>query len=207
MIELFPSHILMPAAAFFVAAASPGPATLAVAGAAMSSGVRPALWLSAGLALGLAGWGVLVALGLGPLVVASAPAQWALRIGGGLFLLYLSWGSARSALSGQPVRMEAAAAVSPVRMFLRGALLNGLNPKAGLAWAAVIAMGGAANTGAIWGVVGVCAAMGLAIYAVYAALFAVSGIRRAYQRARRWVDGVVAIGFGAAGGALLTGRG
>lgn len=200
-------EIWAPAAAFLIAAASPGPATLAVAGTAMSTGARPALWLSVGLATSLASWGGLVALGLGPLVLASTSAQWALRIFGGLFLLYLAWGSLRSAMTKNIAEMPPITVASPARMVMRGFLLNGLNPKAGLAWAAVIALGGTSDPGTVWAVVGVCAAMGFLIYFAYAVLFAAPGVRQAYASARRWVDGVVALGFGAAGAALLLRRG
>ena len=200
-------EIWVPAAAFFVAAASPGPATLAVAGTAMSSGGRAAMWLALGLAFSLAAWGGLVALGLGPLVIASAPAQWVLRGLGGLFLLYLAWGSFRAVVSDDEVRFAPNAPASPIRLVMRGVLLNGLNPKAGLAWAAVIALGGASDGATVWAVVGTCAVMGLAIYSAYAFLFAAPGMRRAYSRMRRWVDGAVALGFGAAGAAVLLRRG
>ena len=212
---------LAPVAAFFIAAASPGPATLAVAGAAMGSGLRAALWLSGGLATSLAAWGVLVALGFGSLVEASPPAQIILRVGGGLFLLYLAWGSLRSALTAgspplAPAAPPPAPAVTPdgatrerlagLRWALRGVLLNGLNPKAGLAWAAVIALGGTADPSRIWQIVGLCSLIGLAIYGVYAAAFSAKAARRLYRRARRGIDGAVALGFGAAGAALLGAR-
>ena len=55
--------------AFFVAAASPGPATLAVSTTAMAAGARSAAALGVGLAVGLACWGLVAAAGLGIIVI------------------------------------------------------------------------------------------------------------------------------------------
>jgi len=122
-------------------------------------------------------------------------------------LLYVAWGSFRAVVADDEVRFAPNAPASPIRLVMRGVLLNGLNPKAGLAWAAVMALGGASDGATVWAVVGTCAVMGLAIYSAYAFLFAAPGMRRAYSPMRRWVDGAVALGFGAAGAAVLLRRG
>ena len=56
------SFLIAPLIAFFIAAGSPGPATLACAGAAMTHGRAAGLALGVGLALGLSFWGALTAL-------------------------------------------------------------------------------------------------------------------------------------------------
>ncbi|MFN3259292.1 MAG: LysE family translocator [Pikeienuella sp.] len=198
------AFLLAPAIAFAVACGAPGPATLGVAATAMAQGAGAAARFSLGLALVLALWGALVAAGLGPLLLASAAALTVLKIGGGLFLLWLAFGAARSAM--RPGGAPAPAAAR--RHFARGALLNAMNPKAILAWAAVIALGlGPETTGAqIWAIWAVCSAIGLLIYLGYSLAFAAPPARRLYARARRGIEAATAALFGLAGLRLLTWR-
>ena len=85
------------AAAFFVAAASPGPATIALASQSMGAGRRAGLAFGSGLAVGLAFWGVVAAAGMGAILQASTGALTAMKLLGGAYLLWLAYGSARSA--------------------------------------------------------------------------------------------------------------
>lgn len=198
--------MIAPLAAFSIAAGSPGPATLACAAVAMAHGRAAGLALGLGLAIGLSFWGALTALGLGALVLGSPQALFALRIVGGAYLLWLAWRSIRSALRAS----EAASGAAPSsnRLFLRGVLLNLSNPKAALAWAAVIALGLPADAAAghLTLIAAACSALGLLIYAAYAAGFALPPVRRGYARARRGVDGALAALFGYAGLRLIFGR-
>lgn len=195
-----------PLIAFFIAAGSPGPATLACAGTAMAHGRGAGMALGAGLGIGLAVWGVLTAVGLGAVVLGSPQALFALRLLGGAYLLWLAWRSARSALRAAPA--EDAVPPSPNRLILRGVLLNLSNPKAALAWAAVIALGLPVDAAArhLTAIAAACSALGLLTYFAYAAGFALPPVRRAYTRARRGVDGVLAALFGYAGLRLIFSR-
>ena len=193
------SFLITPMIAFFIAAGSPGPATLACAGVAMAHGRAAGVSLAIGLAIGLGFGGMLTAVGLGAIVLGSPKALLALRFAGGAYLLWLAWRSARSAM--RPSPPEAAAAPSSNRLIFRGALLNLSNPKAALAWAAVIALGLPANAAA-WHLTTIavaCSAMGLLIYLTYAIGFALPPVRRAYARARRAIDGALSALFGYAG--------
>lgn len=197
------TFLIAPMLAFFVAAGSPGPATLACAGAAMAHGRRAGLALGVGLAIGLAFWGGLTAVGLGAIVLGSPAALLALRLLGGAYLIWLAWRSAQSAIAGASTNQPEAS--PPKRLVLRGVLLNLSNPKAALAWAAVIALGLPSDAGA-WHlsmIAAVCSALGLLIYVAYAIGFALPPIRRAYARGRRWVDGALAAMFGYAGLRLI----
>lgn len=199
------------AVAFFVAAASPGPATLATAATAMAYGRRAALSFAAGLSVGLALWGLAAALGLGAALSHSVWAATALRILGGGYLLYLAWRSARSALrdaSALSASRSEAASPSFATMAGRGFLLNATNPKAVLAWMAVLALGMPQDAGApqLWGSFALCAALGVVIYAGYAIAFSTPPLRAGYVRARRGIDAAAAAVFGIAGARLLAGR-
>ena len=84
--------------AFFVVAASPGPATLTVSAVSAASGRKSGLIFGTGLSIGLAFWGLVAATGLGAVLQASTHLLVAQKIAGGIYLLWLAFGSARSAL-------------------------------------------------------------------------------------------------------------
>ncbi len=203
-----PSVFVAPLIAFFVAAASPGPATLALAATSMALGRGAGLQLGIGLSIGLIFWGVLTAVGLGALIIAWAPALLFLKIAGGGYLLYLGWKSAKSAM-----RSDQAHALippsHPVRNLIwRGIALNLMNPKAVLAWAAVIAVGltGAEASSYLVSVVSLCAGLSVLIYAAYAMMFSTSPVRAAYARGRRISEAIFAVCFAAAGLRLMFWR-
>ena len=193
--------------AFFAAAASPGPATLAVSTTAMSRGARSATMLGLGLAVGLAFWGVVAAAGLGALLIQSTTALTLLRWFGGAYLLWLAWQSARSVVapSGDAEEVNT---TSGSRLVLRGLVLNLSNPKAVLAWISVLALGvGTGEAGTSLAVTtALCAALGLLIYLVYAVAFSLAPLRAGYRRAQRGIDGLAAMFFGYSGLKLLLTR-
>lgn len=190
---------------FLIAAGSPGPATLSAAHTAMAHGRRAGLAHGLGLSLGLFVWGCLAAVGLGTLVIGFAPALVALKIAGGVYLLWLAWKCGAQTLRAE---MPAGVATAPGRHFRRGVLLNLANPKAIFAWLSVIAIGlpGAASGGFVLAATLACGLLGVCIYAVIAVGFARPAVMAGYRRARRWVDGLCAALFAAAGVNLLLSR-
>lgn len=190
------------ASAFFVVAASPGPATLAVATVAMSTGRKSGLRFGIGLSLGLAFWGLIAATGLGAMLQASSYALMALKIVGGAYLLWLAYNAARSAVHEADIISGSGNKESGFR---RGIILNLSNPKAVLAWMATLALGiGDVNgVGQVISATSLCIALGFAIYAGYAFAFSTSGAMDLYARLRRWIDGLVAGLFAIAGLGLI----
>lgn len=189
-------------AAFFVVSASPGPATLALASTSMSAGRKTGLRFGIGLSCGLAFWGLIAATGLGAILQASSHALIGLKILGGLYLLWLAFGAARSSARRQ---VTVANATDRRHGFRLGLLLNLSNPQAVFAWMATLALGLGSGSGG-WQVVtatSLCIALGFLIYTLYALVFSTSGAMRAYARARRWIEGVVAGLFAIAGFALI----
>jgi len=197
--------LIAPALAFLIAAATPGPANLALMGLSMRAGRRPGLAMAAGLTIGLAFWGGLVAFGLGALVLQSATALMIFRIVGGMVLVWLAWKSARAAFRADPGPLPTPPAR---RTFMAGLLLNLSNPKAAIAWGAAIAVGlpVGAGTADVWLLTGICALIGAGNYLGYALLFSTPRAQAAYGRARRWIEGTAALILGGAGLALLSGR-
>ena len=130
--------LLSVSAAFFVVAASPGPATLAAATVSMSAGRKNGMQFGIGLSLGLAFWGLIAATGMGAVLQASTIALAALKIFGGAYLLWLAYRSFRSA---QRESAEISKTHFDGKWFKRGLLLNLSNPKAVVAWIATLALG------------------------------------------------------------------
>lgn len=197
-----PIALIAAATAFFVIAASPGPAVIGVSTVSMRAGRPAGIRFGLGLTVGLAFWGMIAATGLGAVLQASVQALTVMKVVGGIYLLWLALGSARAA-----ARPEAAtdAVVADGRWFWRGLILNLSNPKAVLAWMATLSLG-IGEAGGIWQValvLVICVLLGAVIYTAYALAFSTSGAMGIYARLRRWVDGVAAGLFALAGLALL----
>jgi threonine/homoserine/homoserine lactone efflux protein len=117
----------------FSASASPGPFQAYLLSRAARHGVGPTLWLALAP---LASDGPVVAVVL--LALSAAP-DWFLRslgIGGGLFLLWLAWGTARSLRDPGPTPTTAPPAEG-AGSFLRAALVNAAGPGPWVFWSAV----------------------------------------------------------------------
>lgn len=117
---------------FLVAAvvitASPGPDNLMVLGVGISKGRRQGIAFGLGCASGCLSHTLLAAAGVSALIAASPLAFTALKVCGGLYLLWLGFNALRSpgATKAGSVKTEAQ---SSMRLFFRGVLANAINPK------------------------------------------------------------------------------
>jgi threonine/homoserine/homoserine lactone efflux protein len=168
----------------------------------MRRGRAEGLRFAAGLAAGLAVWGVLAASGLGAVLAVSERALVALKLAGGCYLLWLAWKSGRAAL--RPA-VPAGQGDEAGRPFARGLLLNLSNPKGVFAWLATLSLGlpPDAGWGAVWTATALCACIGYLVYLPWVLAFSTARAMRAYARARSWIDGAVAGLFAGAGVLLL----
>lgn len=107
---------------------SPGPDNLMVLGVGMSRGRRRGMVFGLGCALGCLSHTVLATLGVGALIAASPLAFTALKVGGGLYLVWLGVGALRSR-GGARVEGAPAAGESLARLFAKGLFANSINPK------------------------------------------------------------------------------
>ena len=89
-ISVYLPGILLAYSAFFLAIASPGPNVLAVIGTSMGVGRTSGLALALGVAAGSFLWALLTACGLSALLASYASALTAIKIAGGLYLLWLA---------------------------------------------------------------------------------------------------------------------
>ncbi|MBV2263781.1 MAG: LysE family translocator [Thauera sp.] len=108
--------------------ASPGPDNLMVLGTGMSKGRASGIAFGLGCALGCLSHTALAVIGVGALIAASPLAFTALKICGGLYLLWLGYGALRSA-GGARVDTAVPAERSLGALFMKGVIANAINPK------------------------------------------------------------------------------
>lgn len=209
-ITLYLPGILLAYTAFLLSIMSPGPNVLAILGTSMAVGRRSGTALALGVAGGSCLWAVLTVAGLSALLSGYAAALTAIKIAGGLYLLWLAFKAFRAAASAHDIAAAtlAGGARSPFGYFRRGLIIQMTNPKAALAWIAIISLG--LQDGApLW--VGLVVVLGtsllsLAIHCFYALVFSTAPMVRAYGKARRWIQATLGVFFGLAGLKLLTSR-
>lgn len=193
--------------AAFVASASPGPATLAIAGTSMASGRWSGLALASGIMTGSLTWSISAALGLGALMLAHAWMFEVVRYFGTAYLLWLAYKAARSALSTKELATKSLAG-SKHALFGKGLLLHLTNPKAILFFGSLFSIGVPADAppSALIIVIAAVALQSFVVFHGYALLFSSKTMTLAYMRLRRGFEAAFAIGFGAAGIRILTAR-
>jgi threonine/homoserine/homoserine lactone efflux protein len=199
--------------AYLLATASPGPSNMAIMGVAMTAGRMPALCLAAGVVSGSMFWAMMAAIGMATLLASYAQALTAIKIAGGLYLIYLAWKSTRAALAHKPPGVAAgddrkASTSGFGTLYLRGLMLHLTNPKAILAWIAIMSLGlgeerhAATSMTIILG----CAVLGVSVFGGYALAFSTRSMVSLYARSRRWIEAALAVFFAFAGIRLLTAR-
>lgn len=194
--------------AALLATASPGPATLAIAGTSMACGRRYGLALAAGVTTGSLAWSTAAAAGLSALMLANAWAFEVLRYAGAAYLLFLAFKSARSALMPGTPALRQVAAPTLRTAWRRGLLLHLTNPKAILFFGALYAVGVPAGA-PVETLALVIAAIGLQsllLFHGYALLFSSPPLTAGYTKLRRWFEAVFAIAFAAASLKILTAK-
>lgn len=195
-------------AAALVAIPSPGPATLAIAGASMASGRRIGMALGAGVFCGSLTWSISAAFGLSAIMLAHAWMFEAVRYAGAAYLIYLSIMSAKSACFGNGKKASPVEIGSLGAAFRKGLAIHLTNPKAILFFGSLYSIGVPSGATAL-DLVSVIAAVGALsglIFIGYGWLFSIAPVRQIYLRLNRWFSGLFAVAFAAIGLKLLTTR-
>lgn len=194
--------------AFLLATASPGPNVLAVIGTSMSIGRSSGMALAMGVAAGSFCWAALTAAGLSALLATYASALIVIKILGGLYLLWLAYKAIKSAASQHDIEAkELAGGKRTLSGYaFRGFVVQMTNPKAALAWIAIISLGLQADA-PLW--VGAMIVIGtsllsVVVHGLYAVAFSTPIVMRAYSQARRCIQAVLGAFFALAGIKLLS---
>lgn len=195
-------------AAALLATGSPGPATLNIAGTAMTAGRPFALAVAGGVATGSLMWSTAAAFGLGAVMLANAWLFELLRYAGAVYLIFLAFKSARSALKPGDVAPKAVQYGSLRRAYAGGLALHLTNPKPILFFGSLYAIGVPPQTSphTLLIIIAAMAMQSTLVFAGYALLFSSAPAVRAYLRLRRWFEGLFALAFGYAGFKILTAR-
>ncbi len=209
-VSLYLPGILLAYSAFLLAIASPGPNILAVIGTSMSVNRASGMALAIGVAAGSFTWALLTVFGLSAILATYASALLLIKIFGGLYLLWLAYKSFKSATSSHDIEAKelAGGRRTPFGYLQRGYIIQMTNPKAALAWIAIISLG--LQEGApLWvGAVIVLGtfALSMVIHLLYAIAFSTPAMVRIYGKARRGIQVVLGTFFALAGLRLLTSR-
>jgi len=195
--------------AWMLAGGSPGPATMGIAGTAMSVGRRQAIAFALGILAGSASWGIAAALGLSALMLANAWVFEVIRYFGAAYLGWLALKALKRAVApsaGGPMGTPFQGSFRT--LFAKGAAIHLTNPKAILSWGSIYAIIAPADatTGMLLGYFALLYGGSIIIFLGYAVLFSSERVVRKYARAQRWFDFVFAGFFGFASLKILTAR-
>lgn len=186
---------------------APGPNLLAVAGTALGQGTRAALFVTLGMVSAVFAWMTLTTLGLASLIALYPPVLTAMKLLGGIYLLFVAAKALRSARGDGSSGVRAShAALTPLAAWRRGFLVNMTNPKSALTWMAITTFlfGAGLSPIQVLGFAPVGAASALAIYGSYARLFSTGAARRIHARFTGAIEAAFGLAFGLLGGSLIV---
>jgi threonine/homoserine/homoserine lactone efflux protein len=197
----------------FVAMASPGPATLAIASTSMNQGRVQGLALASGILTSSLFWSCSAAFGLGAVLFANVWLFESLRYVGAAYLLFLAYKSCRSAMANKTDKNKMLAMTEIKQTSLRSAYFRGLaihltNPKAILFLGSLFAMGmpSSVSTQGLLSVIVLLTVQSACVNFGYAVLFSNQRICQGYFKMKRTFDTVFALMFGAAGIKILLSK-
>ncbi|WP_252106575.1 MULTISPECIES: LysE family translocator [unclassified Halomonas] len=201
------NYILIITAAFFVVA-SPGPATLSIAGTSMNRGRLHGATLAAGILTGSLFWSCSAAFGLSAIMYTNAWLFELVRYVGACYLIFLAYRAARSAINQKDMEINGIQHSCLMKIYLRGVAIHLTNPKAILFYGSLYAIVIPSNTAPedLFKVIGVVGLESRIIFQCYAYVFSISKVRRVYLKLRRWFEEFFAIIFGIAGFKILTAK-
>ncbi|AXK61619.1 MULTISPECIES: LysE family translocator [Burkholderia] len=186
----FSANLLLAYTAYFVGTASPGPSNLAIMSVAANHGRKAALVFALGVSAALLAWSKLLV---------------AIKLFGGVYLLWLAFKSGRTAWSpNAAATLKTTPGQRLSRFYARGAMLHLTNPKAILVWVSIVALSSNGSGASHGAVVPGCIAIGCMVFGGYALVFSTDGARRLYVRGRRAMEACLAVVFGLAGIRLLA---
>jgi threonine/homoserine/homoserine lactone efflux protein len=176
-----------------MAAASPGPSFVLVAQTAVGSGRRAGLLAAFAMMLGAVIWAAAALYGLQALFARFEWLYLAMRIGGGLYLLYLAVMLWRHAPEPLPEPSAAGDKAGAVQGFVRALLLQLGNPKVMVFFGSIFLALLPAHppTGMQIATLAIVAFNEFTWYALITLLFSGGPARTIYRRAKFWLDRIM----------------
>lgn len=187
--------------ALSLAILTPGPAIVAAVQTAFAHGRERALPFALGLGVGASLWCIFALAGLAVIFRLNPVLFLAMKIFGGLYLLWFAWMLWRASTQPPPE-----AAQSKTKGFWGGIALNLSNPKPALFYAALILSVfpqqlSLSNQTLVYGV---CLVTELFWYALVAILMSTAPMRSRYFAAKLWLDRSASIAMAALGLLLIV---
>lgn len=175
-----------------LACMSPGPDFVLVSQQALNRGRAAGVLTALGIAAGFGVHIVYSVLGLVTLAAQSAPLLTAVKIGGGLYLIYIGFKGLRAKAEGETVEIRAGkSAAEPVsKIVWRGVLCNVLNPKAVVYMLSLFTVVLSPDT-PMWQMAAYGAWMTLLLFvwfALVALMLSLPAVSRRFQKAGYWID-------------------
>lgn len=128
---LAPEQLFGFLAAAILITLSPGPDNLMVLGTGIAKGRLRGIAFGLGCAMGCLSHTLLAVIGVSALIAASPAAFTALKVAGGLYLIWMGWGAIRSR-GGANVEAAGAPNEPAGRLFAKGLVAAAINPKVAL---------------------------------------------------------------------------
>jgi len=158
--------------------------------------------------MGSLSWALLSVVGISAVVAAYAPLLFAIKIMGGMYLLFLAWKAFRAARIDDDIEIgrETHRRRSNLHHAGGGYLIMMTNPKALLAWVAIVSLG--IQEGSPWWVGALLIAgtfmISIIAHVLYAILFSSPAMVAAYRKCKRYIQAAFGTFFTIAGLRLLT---
>jgi threonine/homoserine/homoserine lactone efflux protein len=207
-IQQYLPGVLLSLSAVMLALMSPGPNILAVIGTSMGVGRKQGIALAMGVGFGTCLWVSFAVLGFTAVIAKYAVVMIALKVLGGLYLLWLGYKALRSASSKKALSTNVVKLESRRAYFRRGLTVQMTNPKAALATLAIVSIG--VHAGApLW--VGASIVLGATVLSIgghvmYALAFSTQAMVSVYAKARRFIEATLGAFFCIMGIRLLSDR-
>jgi threonine efflux protein len=195
----------------------PGPNMILLTHTAASVSRRAAVATALGISVGTLMWVAIAVFGMKSIFDAAPVLQTALRLVGGLYLLYLAWGLMRdvwrrpatvnrSSNDAEQNATDTNADLHSTSFFRRGLLTNATNPKSLAFWSsvAVVSINPKASLAIQLASVALVAIMGLAWHVGIAFLFSTAPAQRAYLRVKPVLSIITSIIMAVFGARLLA---
>jgi len=203
----FAPYLMAGYLAFCLGLISPGPNILAIIGTSMGTSRGAGVALACGVSTGSFVWASLAIMGITALMAAYAPFALVLKIGGGLYLLWLAsryLGAARS--DAVVVTGKGLQETKLSKYYLRGLLIQLTNPKAILSWVAMISIVSRPETPHLVSAIYVlgCTVLAFVGHIAWAFVFSSSAVAGFYDRAKRGINATLGAIFGAFGFGLIV---
>ena len=198
--------LLLTYTAFIFAVLSPGPNVFGVLTISLEKGKAAGLLFGLGIAFGSLTWATLSVLGLTQIIAKYAELLFMIKVFGGCYLIYLAINAYKSAKIEAPDRTSKTHGIIPKRYFTGGYALMMTNPKAALAWVAIVSLS-TFNNAPAW--VSIAAIVGtftlsVIIHVAYASIFSSRSFVRFYRKSRSKILKIFSVVYGGLGLKLLS---